>query len=81
MRLTDEILSAYIDGELAVEAAARVALALTRRPDAVQRLETLRKGDTALREAFGGGRPGGAELAAAMAAWMRRAERDGDLGG
>lgn len=50
--LTDEILSAYIDGELPPAEAARVALQLTRDPQAVHRLKILRAGDEMLREAF-----------------------------
>ncbi|CAN7382140.1 hypothetical protein LJR225_002381 [Phenylobacterium sp. LjRoot225] len=81
MRLTDDILSAYIDGELPVEAATRVALALTRDPDAVRRLDELRQGDAALWEAFECSRPGEADLTASVTAWMRRAETSRALAG
>jgi hypothetical protein len=56
--LTDELLSAYIDGELDPAEAARVALALTRDRDAVRRLNALRKSDALLREAFDWQLPG-----------------------
>lgn len=50
--LSDEVLSAYIDGELPAEEAARVALALTRDVDAVGRLDALRRGDSLLKAAY-----------------------------
>lgn len=75
MRLTNEILSAYIDGELPADEATQVALALTRDPDAVRRLDALRRGDAALREAFAWMRPGEIDLTASIAAGMRRAEQ------
>lgn len=75
MRLTNEILSAYIDGELPAEAGAGVALALARDPAARRRFDELRKGDAALREAFDWSRAGEAALVASMAAWLERAEQ------
>ncbi len=51
-RLTDEVLSAYIDGELQPAEAARVALELTRDPEAFRRLNALRAGDAVIRDAF-----------------------------
>jgi anti-sigma factor RsiW len=74
MRLSDDILSAYIDGELPMDETAGVALALTRDPGAARRLNALRRGDAVLAEAFDWSRPGEAELSASVAAWIQRAE-------
>jgi hypothetical protein len=68
--LSDEVLSAYIDGELQPAEAARVALALTRDPDAVRRLNALRESDAMLREAFDWPLPGQASLTDDVSAKM-----------
>lgn len=48
----DTLLSAYIDGELPAADADRVTARLAREPLLMRRLETLRAGDAAVREAF-----------------------------
>jgi hypothetical protein len=68
--LTDDLLSAYIDGELDAAEAARVALALTRDREAVRRLNELRKTDALLHEAFDWPLPDQAALTEHLAAQM-----------
>lgn len=71
--LTDEVLSAYIDGELPPEEAARVALALTRDPAATERVAELRAADARLRQAFEAPLPDPDALAHRLAEGMKAA--------
>jgi anti-sigma factor RsiW len=68
--LSDEVLSAYIDGELQPAEAASVALALTRNPEAMRRLNALRESDALLREAFDWPLAGNASLTERLAGEM-----------
>jgi hypothetical protein len=69
--LTDEVLSAYIDGELDPEQAAQVAVALAQDSDAASRLRRLRCGDALLRQALDWPFPDQADLTGRFAAEMQ----------
>lgn len=73
--VADEVLSAYIDGELEPAEAARVALILARDPAAMERLKALRASDDLLRTAFQWRGPDEAALRASLAAEMARERR------
>jgi hypothetical protein len=66
-RLSNETLSAYMDGQQEAEAAARVYLALPHDADARRRLESMRRAELALQDAFSWRGAGETELIARIA--------------
>jgi anti-sigma factor RsiW len=74
-RLNNEILSAWLDGGLVPEAAARVERALAHDADARRRMDAMRRADQALHAAFDWRGAGEGELIAALAARLEQPPR------